>query len=334
MSPSSSKSRTTRARRDAGEVLSKKELEAAHCWEADDRVPRRPEMTDFRRRLRYHQSQWRQAHRYPIGSQPIAPKPNGGTVRLVGSRLRLAYARKTGANFLTAGALEAAKARSSTREPHQSVDLQRWWADLLWSTTMSFNLFGDLAADLGLADRAIHSWWPDAPGTVSDVRFEHSPGWLDRAYLGNLMSFDAAFGLDLGDTTQGIIGVVIRYHERTKPAEPKPTRLARYVEVTERSGVFKPGAIGAVNGTDLLVVWLQHLLVLSMLQHPSGRWRWGRFVLVHPAGNTDFADACDRYRGLLKDQATFSSMTVEELLDAGALPARTAKVLRKRYIPR
>src|SRR6266540_3246569 len=28
---------------------------------------------------------------------------------------------------------------------------------------MAFNLFGDLAGDLVLADRAVHAWWPDAP---------------------------------------------------------------------------------------------------------------------------------------------------------------------------
>src|SRR5438094_115696 len=95
-----------------GKVLSKEELEAAHCWEPDDRVPRRPEMTEFRRRLRYHQSLWREAQGHPIGSQPIAPKP-GGAVRLVGSRLPLDYARETGANFLTAAALDAARDRSS-----------------------------------------------------------------------------------------------------------------------------------------------------------------------------------------------------------------------------
>ena len=81
-------------------------------------------------------------------------------------------------------ALDAARARTSFIEPHQSFDHQRLWADLLWSPAMAFNLFGDLAADLGLADRAVHAWWPDAPGTVSDVRFAHSPGRLDPAYLG------------------------------------------------------------------------------------------------------------------------------------------------------
>jgi hypothetical protein len=331
---SCSRSRAATYSVDVGKVLSKEELEAAHCWEADDRVPRRPEMTEFRRRLRYHQSQWREAQGHPIGSQPIAPKPKGGAVRLVGSRLPLAYARENGANFLTTGALDAARARTSAKEPHQILGAQWVWADLLSSTAMAFNLFGDLAADLGLADKAVHTWWPDAPGTVSGIRFQHSPGRLDRAYIGNLVWFDTAFVLDLGDGTQGIIGLVTRYHERLQRRLPKPSRLARYVEVTETSSVFKPGAIDAVNGTDLLVMWLEHLLVLSMLQHASGTWNWGRYVVVHPAGNTDFAEACDRYRDLLADQSTFSSMTVEELLDADVLPARTARALRKRYIPR
>jgi hypothetical protein len=317
-----------------GKVLSKEELEAAHCWEAEDRVPGRPGMTEFRRRLRYHQSQWREAQGHPIGSQPIAPKP-GGAVRLVGSRLPLDYATETGANFLTAGALDAARARTSLKEPHQSFDRQRLWADLLWSTTMAFNLFGDLAADLELADRAVHTWWPDAPGTLSDVRFEHSPGWLDRAYIGNLSSFDAAFVLDLGDRRQGIVALKTKYHERMKSEIPKPRNLSRYLEVAQRSGVFAPGATDAVKGrSELAVMWLEHLLMLSMLQHASGAWSWGRYVVVHPAGNTDYAEAYSRYRDLLADQSTFSSMTVEELLDADVLRARTATALRKRYIPR
>ena len=314
------------------EALSKQELEAAHCWEADDHVPRQPELTGFRRRLRYHQARWREANGHPIGSQPIAPRPDGGPARLVGSRLQLAYARETGANFLTAGALDAAKTRTSIIEPHQSFDHQRLWVDLLSSPAMAFNLFGDLAADLGLADRAVHTWWPDVPGTVREVRFAHSPGRLDPTWLGNLVAFDVAFVLDLGNGTQGIVGVVTAYHQVNKPQPPKPSRLPRYREITERSGVFARGAIDAVNGTDLIHIWLDHLLVLSMLQHPSRTWRWGRLVVVYPAGNLDYADACSRYRALLVDQSTFSTVTVEELLDAGVLPAPTAAALRERYV--
>jgi hypothetical protein len=73
-------------------------------------------------------------------------------------------------------------------------------------------------------------------------------------------------------------------------------------------------------------------LLLSMLQHPSGRWRWGRYVVVHPAGNSDLAGVCARYADLLADGSTFASVTIEELLDAGALPPRTAAALQERYI--
>jgi hypothetical protein len=131
------------------------------------------------------------------------------------------------------------------------------------------------------------------------------------------------------------VGVDTNYHERAKPETPKPSNLWRCLEVAEGSGVFKPGAIDAVKGrSDLAVMWLEHLLLLSMLQHVSGSWSWGRYVVVHPAGNSDVAEACARYRALLVDQSTFSSVTVEDLLDAGALPTPTVAALRDRYIPR
>jgi hypothetical protein len=320
--------------RGVGKDLPRQELEAAYCWEASDRVPGRPQMTEFRRRVRYHQSQWREAQGHPIGSQPIVPKP-GGPVRSVGSRLPLDYARESGANFLTAGALDAANARTSAKEPHQTFDRQRLWADLLWSPTMAFNLFGDLAADLELADRAVHTWWPDAPGTVSDVLFEHSPGRLDGAYIGSLVSFDAAFVLDLGEGAQGVVALDVRYQDRAKPETPKPRNLRRYLQVADRSRAFKKGATEPLEGrSDLAEMWLEHLLLLSMLQHASGRWSWGRYVVLHAGGNTDYEEASDRYRSLLSHRSTYSCLTVEELLAADALPARTVKALRTRYLPR
>jgi hypothetical protein len=319
---------------DVTATVSQQELEAAHCWEVDDHVPKRPAMTEFRRRLRFHQAQWREAHGHPIGTQPIAPKPDGKPVRPVGSRLPLDYARETGATFVTAGALEAARARTSVTEAHQSFDHQRLWADLLWSPALAFNLFGDLAGDLVLADRAVHTWWPNAPGAVSEVRFAHSPGRLDPTYLNSLRAFDAAFVLDVDDGTKGIVGVKTKYHEWGKPETPKPRNLPRNREVAERSGAFAAGAVDVLKGTtDLAVMWLEHLLLLSMLQHASSTWSWGCYVVVHPAGNSDVADAVSRYRDLLVDESNFSSMTIEELLDADGLPAKTTVALRDRYLP-
>jgi hypothetical protein len=218
----------------------------------------------------------------------------------------------------------------AAKEARQTFDVQGLWADLLSSVTMCFNLFGDLAADLALADRAVHTWWPDAPGTVSDVRFAYSPGRLDLSYIGSLVTFDVAFVLDLGDGTQGVVAVDTKFHEHTKREVPKPSRLERYREVSEKSGAFAPGAIDAISG-DLTVMWLEHLLMLSMLQHPSATWSWGRYLVVHPAGNTAFADAAARYRTLLASPGTFSTVTVEDLLGASALPSSTVAAVRDRY---
>lgn len=311
---------------------SPEELEAAHCWEADDRVPGRPAMTTFRRRLRYHQAQWREAHGHPIGTQPIVPRP-GATARLVGSRIPLDYGRDTGAGLLTARALTAARARTSIIEPQQSFDHQRLWADLLSSDALSFNLFGDLAADLTRADRAVHTWWPDAPGTVCDVRFAHSPGRLDPAYLNSLRAFDVAFVLDVGGGERAVVGVDTKYHERNKVEQPKPRNAARNMEVCDRSGAFTPAVRRLLGRSDLAVMWLEHLLLLSMLQHESGVWTWGRYVVVHPAGNTDVADAVTRYRDVLADDATYATTTIEALLATRVLPAATTTALRERYLP-
>src|SRR4029453_2158862 len=111
-------------------------------------------MTQLRRSLRLHQARWREANGHPIGSQPIVPRP-GKPSRPVGSRLPFDYARETGATFLPRGAFDAARARPSVVEPHQTLDHQRLWADLLWSPALAFNLFGDLAFDLERRNNAV-----------------------------------------------------------------------------------------------------------------------------------------------------------------------------------
>ena len=213
-----------------------------------------------------------------------SPRP-GVDARLVGSRIPLPYARETGATFLTAAALDAARKRTALIEPEQSIDHQGLWADLLASEALAFNVFGDLAADLRRADRAIHAWMPDAPGRASEIRFLHSPGRLDPEWLNSLRAFDAAFVLDPGDGTHGIVGVDVKYHERLKPEQPKPENLWRYREVHERSGAFRPIAFDAVSGrSDLWHLWLEHLLLLSMLQHAERRVVVGSLPVRLPVG--------------------------------------------------
>ena len=111
---------------------------------------------------------------------------------------------------------------------------------------------------------------------VRDVRFAHSPGRLDRTYLNSLREFDTVFVLELADGTDGVLAVDIKFHEWAKPETPKPSNRARNLEVANRSHMFVPGATDALLGrSELCLMWLEHLLLLSMLQHASGAWTWG-----------------------------------------------------------
>ena len=242
--------------------------------------------------------------------------------------------RETGANFVTSAALEAVKARTANVEREQSIDHHGLWADLLSSEALAFNLFGDLAADPSRADHLVRAWFADAPGRVAwRSRFLHSPGRLEPRWLNGLRRFDAAIVLAREDGSHGIVAVDVTYHERLKAETPKPENVWRYREVHERSAAFRPEAFDRVRGrSDLWSPWLEHLLLLSMLQHPGGAFTWGRYVTVHAADNLDMAERSVRYGGLLADATTFWSPALEEVLGTGALPPRAFEPFGNRYL--
>jgi hypothetical protein len=308
-------------------------LRAHHVLESVDVVARDPATSAFKRRARLHQALWRERMELPIGSQPMVAKP-GEDSRPLGSRLDLEFARRSGANFLDDRIRHAVADRLSRPEKHQTLNEHRLFGDLLSSMPMCFNLFGPLHADLELADRAVHAWWPRVPGKVRAVRFEWSPGRaIPGMYLENRSAFDVAFELDLPDGARGLLGVETKYHEDCKAeSTPSPGRLDRYRLVSERSGIFRDGAVDRIIGTDLQQIWLDHLLALSLVQEPDPLWSWSAFVLIHPAGNPSFARSTSRYRELLADPTSFHVSTLEELLGAGTLEPDHAAAFHNRYM--
>ena len=307
----------------------------AFCWFDVDRVPGDEKTTAWKRRARFMQALWREQRGLPPGAHPYE---GGQDATPVGSRIPLAGADESGVNFLTPAVLAAVRARLAVKEPFQMLQSDRIWADLLSSMPLCFNLFGELAHDGEAAARAVRAWWPSVPQGRVTLRFEHSPGRRDTSFLGNQSAFDAAFEIENGDSTY-VIGVETKYHEHAK-REPAPSAgaMKRYAEVTENSGMFVPGWRHLLVGTDLQQLWLDHLLVLSMLQHGPTRecprgWSGGRFVLVHPVQNRSFAHAAERYARALKDSSTFEVRTLEDLVGtAGALPEHDARAFAERYL--
>lgn len=308
-------------------------LEQHDCWfPGTDRVAGQPDVTAFKQQARLHQALWREARGYPVGSQPMKPKADG-TTRPVGSRVDLDFAVATAVNLLSGAARAATLERLATSQPHQTLNPQRLWADLLSSMPMCFNLFGPLAAESALASSVLPEWFPEACGPPV-VHLEWSPGRCDPEFLDNRTAFDAAIEFERCDGSFGVIGIETKYHEHAIAEKaPSAQRMVRYAEVAEASGVFHHGATGQIIGTDLQQIWLDHLLVLSMMQHESGRWLWGKYVLVHPTRNPSFARLADRYRSLLVDDTTFDVITLEALLAAdGPMPAELRNPLADRYL--
>ena len=243
-------------------------------------------MTEFRRRVRYHQAQWREANGHPIGSQPIAPRPGGaGAARREPPPARLRPRDRR----------ELRHRRRARRGEGPNVD-HRTAPELRPPAAVGRPpvVAGAGLQPLRRPGRRPRARRPGRPHLVAGRARHGVPTSASRTrragsirpYLGSLVAFDAAFVLDLGDGTQGIVGVDTKYHEREQAGDTEADAAAAVpARSPRRSGVFGPEAIDAVNGTELTVMWLEHLLVLSMLQHPSRAWSWGRLVVVHPAGN-------------------------------------------------
>lgn len=308
-------------------------LRQNHCFENIDRVANDAQTTDFKRRARLQQSMWRAARELPIGSQPMRPK-QGETGRPLGSRLEVDFAYRSELNFLNEAARSAVRRRLESPQPHQTLNRDRLYCDLLSSMPMCFNLFGALQDDVSLADRAVHAWWRDVPGKVVAVHFEWSPGRrIEGRFLENASAFDVAFELDLGEGKRGIFGVETKYHEDCRREDmPSESRKARYEYVSDLSEAFLPGAIESFLGSDLQQMWLDHLLALSMTLDVRSDWAWSGFALVHPGENPSYARSAERYRRLLRKPEAFRVTTIEDLLDTDVLPRELATSFRERYL--
>lgn len=268
--------------------------------------------TEFRKKARLMASIWREARDLPPGVHRVRHRDGTVVCRELGSRLDLGHAKRTGANFLTPAIRRQARDRLAHPEHHELIQERRLWADLLSSQPMCFNLFGELAADLELATSAARAWWPGRVERVCELRFEWSPGRLDPRYLGNRTAFDAVLRHTSPDGGYGFIGIETKYHERAERPKPlRPERLQRYAEVTERSGMFRPGWEQALARTDLQQIWLDHLLALSMV--PG--WGSGMFVLLYPAANTSMAGAARRYADTLLGTTTFEHRTLDAMTE-------------------
>lgn len=187
----------------------------------------------FQRRARLLQALWREAQGLPIGDHRGRP---------LGSRLAMPAAKETLSSYLTDTVRKVVRREvlDPTRSSGKLFAQPRIWNDLLSSQPMAFNLFGELAEDLGLASRALRQVTDGRIRQVTGIQFEHSPGRGDPRYTGDRSAFDVFIEYVTHGGKPGFVGVEVKYHEGLGD-EPAAHR-DRYDEIAAAMGCFDASA--------------------------------------------------------------------------------------------
>ena len=288
-----------------------------------------PSDTRFRAAARLLQTLWRQDAGLPIGSH----RSPDGKRRKLGSRINTTSA-KAGANFLNADIANLARREVIYREPGAVIDQERLWTNLLSSQPLAFNLFGALKLDQDKANRFFRALLPDYVERVEGIFFEHSPGRGDPAFTADHSAFDVFVPCVTTTGESGFVAIEVKYSEAMM--EPVAQIKPRYDELSAMAEVFTDPTAQALREAPLQQLWREHLLSRAMVE--NGLYGQGRFVVIHPAQNTNCGSAVRAYQRQLVSSdpsvSGFQSITLEECLTTLATigDQETADALRTRYL--
>ncbi len=260
---------------------------------------------DFTRRMRWHQSWYRaRVLRVPHGTGPRV------TSRTLYGNMLNDHAASRGLNFLTPDIFQLARQRAAAGTG--AVEEFRLMRNMLSSQPMAFNLFGELALNHDLATELVRALWGAHVKRVTDVRFEWAPQPADE-YLDDRTAFDVFIEYEGDGDHAGFIGIEVKLTE--------PFSQHRYDKPTYRRWMtpdspWRADSRDAVADIEHNQLWRDHLLAWSVLQHRSRRYAAGHLSVVFHPEDHRCRGVIDRYRTLLRSQATFSAFDLSQVISA------------------
>ena len=294
-----------RAGRDNPSQARRNDMSAGHPNDRSGIGPQRGKDDDFTRRMRLHQSWYRdRVLRVPYGTGSWKRSST-----FYGNMLTEESAN-AGLNFLTPGIF--ALARQRIAEGGRGVEPFRLLRNMLSSQPMCFNLFGTLALDLDNAADLVQALWGTSASRVTCVRFDWAPEPAAE-YLDDETAFDAFIEYETDGGRMGFIGIETKLRERFSPKKYDRKEYRRWM--TEDSP-WRMDAGGQVSRTRHNQLWRDHLLAWAMLRHPDSRYTEGRLTVVYHPGDRHCRNVIDGYRGLLRNEATFSAFDLATVVAA------------------
>ena len=268
-----------------------------------------PKDTDFARKARTRQSEWREKKGYA---------KDEGKLGQYGNFLDVKYAKREKVNFLTNNIRylvtqeieNAKKSKALIGEP-------RIWNNLLSSQPLCFNLFGELYFDLNLATTFFQKLFPERIDKIMAIKFEYSPGRKNKKYLNDRSAFDVFVEYRKGEK-RGFIGIEVKYTESLKEeTEAQAKKIfedpkKNYVEWAKNSGLFKQNSIEKLKQPPISQIWRDHLLCIATKQD----YDEGFFVFLYPEKNKQCKDGVENYMQYLafdsERQNCFYPLTLEK----------------------
>lgn len=173
-------------------------------------------------------------------------------------------------------------------------------------------LFGALVKDLALATRLARALWGDRIAEVTAVRLEYAPSPAS-AYLDDRTAFDALMEYVTEEGERGFVGI------ETKLSEPFSQRHCdgeAYRRWMTADSPWRPDAHERVDAIVHNQLWRDHLLAWAMIQRAGSPWSEGRLLVLHHPIDQHCARVVDGYRELLRDDETFESRTLDDVVRA------------------
>ena len=274
----------------------------------------------FRKRMRRHQGWYRDR----VLGVPYGTGPRHWDTRGLGNMLTRESAA-CGLNFLTPRIFELAKQRIDKHKG--AVEPFRLLHNMLSSQPMCFNLFGELARDLNLATTLARALWGTHIAQVVDICFEWAPRPAAE-YLNDRTAFDAFIEYETINGRAAFIGIETKLSE---PFSPKRHDRNEYRRWMKAGSPWRADA--DVAATQHNQLWRNHLLAWSLLEHCNSTYAKGEITVVYHPEDRRCRRVIEDYRSLLRDEETFSSFDLGEIIGAWRpLTSQWIGEFEKRYV--
>jgi hypothetical protein len=233
-----------------------------------------------------------------------------------GNYLKIDFAKKSGANFLTKGIKNIVEFELANKSKKgKLIQEPRIWNNLLSSQPMAFNLFGELKLNKEVATVVFKNLYPAKKiQKITKIEFEYSPGRKSDKYTSDSSAFDVFVVYETEKKKKGFLGIEVKYseHLNDKPS----THKKKYEEISEESELFEISKFEKLKQKPIQQIWRDHLLALSMFKI-NNDYDFGDFVFLYPKDNTNCQKGVEQYQMIFEEHQEnyFIPLTIEKFVD-------------------